>query len=190
MNSDACSEICVWLFETGSTHCSECDYRCNEQARVSDPLTLRVLTVVSRVLATARKLELWIVSWVLVFLLCLAETESTRSSECGFRCNKLARVGKPWLLISTAAASLCVAVASLLFRCSEVVCCHSERSLPCDNLTCNVLVEMLCRYDKVCLLSTDNIDNLMIDVRDGTLAYTYICDIANKSLNCNMMTRY
>ena len=30
----------------------------------------------------------------------------------------------------------------------------------------------------------------MIDVRDGELAYTYICDIANKSLSYNMMPRY
>ena len=54
----------------------------------------------------------------------------------------------------------------------------------------NVIVEMLCRYDKVCLLSIDNIDNLMIDVHDGTLAYVYIYDVSNKSLNCNMKPRY
>ena len=30
----------------------------------------------------------------------------------------------------------------------------------------------------------------MIDVRDGTLVYAYACDIANKSLNYNMMPRY
>ena len=58
MNNDARSEICVWLFEKGSTRCSECDYRCNEQAQVSEPLTLRVLAVASGVLTTARKLEL------------------------------------------------------------------------------------------------------------------------------------
>ena len=86
-----------------------------------------------------------------------------------------------------AAGRLVVAVASLLFRCNKFVCCRSERSLPYDNLTCNVIVEILCRYDKVCLLS---IDNLMIDVHDGTLAYAYIHDVANKSLNYNMMPRY
>ena len=58
MNSDAYSEICVWLFETGNTRCSECDSRYNEQARISEPLTLRVLTAASGVLAVARKLEM------------------------------------------------------------------------------------------------------------------------------------
>ena len=85
---------------------------------------------------------------------------------------------------------LVVPAASLLVCCSKFVCCHSERSLPCDNLTCNVIVEMLCRYDKVCLLSIDNINNLMIDIHNGTLAYAYICDVVNKSQNCNMMPRY
>ena len=36
MNSDAYSGICVWLFETGSTRCSECDSHYNEQARVNN----------------------------------------------------------------------------------------------------------------------------------------------------------
>ena len=58
MNSDAYFGICVWLFKTGSTRCNECDSRYNEQAQVSEPLTLRVLTVASRVLTTAIKLEL------------------------------------------------------------------------------------------------------------------------------------
>ena len=49
---------CVWLFETESTRSSECDSRCNEQARVGEPLTLRVLAAMSGVLATVRKLEL------------------------------------------------------------------------------------------------------------------------------------
>ena len=30
----------------------------------------------------------------------------------------------------------------------------------------------------------------MIDVRVGTLAYAYTCNVANKSLNCNMISRY
>ena len=30
----------------------------------------------------------------------------------------------------------------------------------------------------------------MIDVRDSMLAYAYAYDVANKSLNCNMMPRY
>ena len=123
-------------------------------------------------------------------MLYLAEIETTRCSECGFHCSELVRVGKPWLLMFIAAVSLCVTAASLLFRCSKFVSCHSERSLSCDNLTCNVIVEILCRYDKVCLLSIDNIDNLMIYEHDGTLAYAYICDVPNKSLNCNMMLRY
>ena len=49
---------------------------------------------------------------------------------------------------------------------------------------------MLCRYGKVYLLSIDNIENLMIDVHDGALAYVYTCDIANKSLNYDMIPRY
>ena len=99
-------------------------------------------------------------------------------------------VGKSKLLSFFAITRLVVAVASLLFRYNKFVCYRSERSLPCDNLICNVIVEMLCRYDKEGLLSIDNIDNLMIDVHDGTLAYAYICDVANKSLNCNIMPRY
>ena len=58
MNSDACSRTCIWLFETESTRCSECDTRCNEQAQVSEPFMLKVLAVVGGVLATARKLKL------------------------------------------------------------------------------------------------------------------------------------
>ena len=183
MNSDACSGICVWLFKTGNTRYNECDYHCIEQARVSEPLTLRVLAIASGVLATARKLKLWTVSWVLVFTLCLAKTESTHCSKWGFHCKELARVGKPKLLGF-------FATVSLLFRCNKSVYCRNEKSLHCDNLTCNIIVKMLWRYDKVSLLSIDNINNLMIDVHDGTLAYAYICDVANKSPNCNMMPRY
>ena len=40
------------------------------------------------------------------------------------------------------------------------------------------------------MLSIDNIDNLMIGMLDGILAYAYTCDVANKSLNCDMMPRY
>ena len=90
----------------------------------------------------------------------------------------------------TAAVSLCVTAASLLLHCSEFVSCRSERSLACENLMCNVIVETLCRYDKICLLSIDNIDNLMIGVHLHTHIYIYIYDIANKNLNCNMMPRY
>ena len=56
MNNDVCSGICVWLFETRSTRCNECDYRCNEQARVSEPLTLRVLAARSGVLAAEARI--------------------------------------------------------------------------------------------------------------------------------------
>ena len=51
-------EYVFWLIETGSTRSSEYDSRCNEQARVSEPLTLRVLAAVGGVPAVARKLEL------------------------------------------------------------------------------------------------------------------------------------
>ena len=59
MNSDAYSGICIWLFETGSTRYNEFDSRCNEQAQVSEHLTLRALAAASGVLVTARKLEMW-----------------------------------------------------------------------------------------------------------------------------------
>ena len=40
------------------------------------------------------------------------------------------------------------------------------------------------------MLSIDTIENLMIDVYDGILTYTYTCDIANESLDCDMTLRY
>ena len=45
-----------------------------------------------------------------------------------------------------------------------------------------MIVEKLHCYDKVYLLSIDNNDNVMIVVHDSVPAYTYKCDIANKSL--------
>ena len=51
MNSDAYFGICVWLFKTRNTHCSEYESRYNEQAQVSEPLMLGVL-------AEARNIEL------------------------------------------------------------------------------------------------------------------------------------
>ena len=62
---------------------------------------------------------------------------------------------------------------SLLFRCSETISRRSKRSLLGDNLTSDLVVEMLCGHDNVCLLITDGFDNLMIDVRVGTLAQVY-----------------
>ena len=47
--------------------------------------------------------------------------------------------------------------ASLLFRCSESVSRHSEGSLFCDNLTCELVVEILCGYYNVCLLRIDSL---------------------------------
>ena len=137
-----------------------------------------------------KTLELWTISLVLVFTLYLAETESTRCSEWSFCCNELAWIGKPKLLRFFAEARLVVAAASLLFRCSKSICCHNERSLPCHNLMCNIIVEMLCRYGMVCLLSIDNIDNLIIDVDVVHLNTLNINDIANRSLSCNMLPRY
>ena len=121
-------------------------------------------------------------------MLCLAETEN---NECGFRCNELAWVEKPWLLMFTIAASLYVATARLLFCCSEFVFHRSERSLPCDFFwTCCIIIEMVCWNGYVCLMRIDSYDELMIDVWDGTLTYAYTCEITNESLDFNMTPRY
>ena len=131
-------------------------------------MTLRVLAIASGVLTAARKLEMWSVKWDFDLMLCLAKTENTSCSECGFRCNELPRVGKSWLLMFTAAASLYVAAVKLLFR-------RSERSLPYDFWTCYIIIKMLCWNDYVCLMRSDSYDEVMSDVRDGTLTYAYIC---------------
>ena len=123
-------------------------------------------------------------------MLCLAETESTRCSKCGSRCNDLAWVGKPWLSMFITAASLYVAAARLLFRCSELVFHPSERSLPCDFWTYNIIVETLCWNDYVYLIRIDCYDELISGVRDGTLTYAYTCDISNKSLDYDMTPSY
>ena len=89
-----------------------------------------------------------------------------------------------------AAASLSVAATRLLFRYSGYVSCLRERSLHCEVLMYNVIVEILCEYKNVCLLRIVNFDNLMVDVRVGTLAQVYTCDITNESLNYDMTQRY
>ena len=85
-----------------------------------------------------------IVNFALRFVIWLIETESTRSSEYGSHCNELARVGKPYILKFIVAASLAIAIVSLLFRCNETFSRHSERSLLCDILMCDINIEMLC----------------------------------------------
>ena len=50
---------------------------------------------------------------------------------------------------------------------------HGERSLLCDIMMCDINVEILCRYDNVCLVRIDNYDNLMNNVHVGTLAQAY-----------------
>ena len=68
-----------------------------------------------------------------------------------------------------AAASLSIPTARLLFRCSEYFSLYNERSLHCEVLICNVIVEILCEYKNIRLLRIASFDNLMIDVHVGTL---------------------
>ena len=116
----------------------------------------------------------------------LVGTESTRCSECGFPYNELAQVEKPWLLMFTAVVSLYVTAVRLLFHCSEFIFRLSERSLPCDILKYDIIVEMLCWYDYVCLTRIDRHDDWMNDVHVSTLAQAYTWDITNESLNYDM----
>ena len=78
----------------------------------------------------------------------------------------LQQVGSGWeaLVVDTYRCS------EIVFRCNEFVYCGSERSLPYENWTCNVIVKILCWYDKICLLSIDNIDKLMVGMHDNKLA--------------------
>ena len=110
----------------------------------------RALTTASGVFAVESRLGLWTVNWVLNFMLYLVKKEST-----------MQRVGSSWEALVVDAC-----------RCSELVChcgeivvpqqrvCihHSERSLPCDNLTCNVIVEMLwdCMTNDVSIVAEPN----------------------------------
>ena len=77
------------------------------------------------------------------------------------------------MLMFIAAASLAVAIANLLFRCSETFPCHGERSLLCDIVMCDINFDMLCWYDNVCLVRIDNYDNLMNIVHVGIPAQEY-----------------
>ena len=49
---------------------------------------------------------------------------------------------------------------------------------------------MLYWNDYICLMRIDSYDELMIDVRNGTLTYVYVCDITNESLDFDMTPRY
>ena len=71
------------------------------------------------------------------------------------------------------AVSLSVTLSRLLFCCSEYVSHPSKRSMHCEVLMCNVMVEILCGYIKVCLLRIAGFDNLIIDVHVGTFAQAY-----------------
>ena len=73
-----------------------------------------------------------------------------------------------------AIANLFVAAARFLFRCNEYVSRRSGRSLDCEVLMCNVIVEILCEYKKVCLLRMASFENLMVDVYVGTLTQVSI----------------
>ena len=89
-----------------------------------------------------------------------------------------------------AVVSLSVAATRLLFRYSEYLSHRNGRSLHCEVLICSLIVEILCEYKNVCLLRIARFDNLMVNVHVGTLTQAYTCDIANKSLNCDMTLRY
>ena len=77
------------------------------------------------------------------------------------------------MLKFVAAVSLAVVTAILLFRCSETFSHHSERSLLCDILLCDINVEMLYWYDNVCLVRIDSSENLMNNVHVCTPAQAY-----------------
>ena len=49
---------------------------------------------------------------------------------------------------------------------------------------------MLHRNNYICLMRIDSYDELMSDVCDDTLSYTYTCDIANESLDFDMTSGY
>ena len=62
--------------------------------------------------------------------------------------------------------------------------------MPCNFWMCYIIIEMLYWNNYVCLMRIDSYDELMSDVRDVTLTYAYMCDIANESLDCDMTPRY
>ena len=53
-----------------------------------------------------------------------------------------------------------------------------------------MIIKMLCWNDYVCLMRIDSYDEMMSDVHDSTLTFTYTCDIANESLDFDMTPRY
>ena len=129
---------------------------------------LRALAEASVGLAAMSKLCLRIVNFSLRFVIWLIETGSIRCSEYSSHCNELARVGKPQMLKFVAATSFSVTIVCLLFRCSETFPHHSERSLLCDILMCDINMEMLFWSHNVCLVRIDSYDNLMNNVHVGT----------------------
>ena len=54
----------------------------------------------------------------------------------------------------------------------------------------NIIFEILCEYEIECLFRIASFDNLMIHVHVDTLVQTCTCDIANGSLDCDMIPRY
>ena len=87
------------------------------------------------------------------------------------------------MLILAAGMSLFFAAVRLLLRYSEFVFRHSEMSLPCDFWTCYIIIEMLYWNNYICLMRIDSYDELMSDVRNGTLIYVYTCDISKERLD-------
>ena len=69
-----------------------------------------------------------------------------------------------------------VAAVSLLFY-------YSKKSLLCDTLMCDLIVEVLSWYDNLCLMRIDSTDNLTNDIHVDTSAQAYTWDIANESLS-------
>ena len=49
---------------------------------------------------------------------------------------------------------------------------------------------MLYWSDYICLMRIDNYNELMSDVRNGTLTYVYTCDIVKESLDFDMTLEY
>ena len=78
----------------------------------------------------------------------------------------LQQVGSGWeaLVVDTCHCS------ELVYRYNEYVSHRSERSLHCEILMCNVIVEILCGYINVYLLRISRFDNLIMDVHVDTLA--------------------
>ena len=94
------------------------------------------------------------------------------------------------MLRFVAATNLAITIVSVEFCYSEQFTRRNEWSLLCDIMMYDVNIKMLCWYDNVCLVSTDSYDDVMYIVHFDTLAQTYIWNITNESLSCDMTPKY